>query len=42
VTTASGKQKLIAIGDGARATWIPYAYVLLRRLTYDRQASYAA
>jgi thioredoxin reductase len=42
VTTAFGEQTLIAIGDGARAAWNAYAYVLLRRLIYQRQASQAA
>ena len=31
VTTAVGEQKLIAIGEGARAAWSAYGYVLARR-----------
>jgi thioredoxin reductase len=31
VTTAVGEQKLIAIGEGARAAWTAYGYVLARR-----------
>lgn len=32
VTTAVGEQKLIAIGEGARAAWTAYGYILAQRV----------
>jgi thioredoxin reductase len=36
VTTAVGEQKLIAIGEGARAAWTAYGYLLARRGSASR------